>query len=239
MLMARSPQAETPRVEEGRASDLVLERLNKLHPKLIDLSLDRTWHLLERLGHPERRLPPVIHVAGTNGKGSVIATLRAMLEAAGYRVHAYISPHLVRFHERIRLAGKLIEEDALIALLEECERANGEAAITFFEITTAAAFLAFARTQADVVLLEVGLGGRLDATNVVRRPAVTAITPVSLDHQTFLGDTVAAIAGEKAGILKPGVTAVIAPQPPEAAAVIGARAEAVSAPLYRACHEWR
>ena len=120
-------------------------------------------------------------------------------------MHAYISPHLVRFHERIRLAGQLIEEEALIALLEECERANGDAPITFFEITTAAAFLAFARTPADIVLLEVGLGGRLDATNVVRRPAVTAITPVSLDHQAFLGDTVAAIAGEKAGILKPGV----------------------------------
>ncbi|TMJ69919.1 MAG: bifunctional folylpolyglutamate synthase/dihydrofolate synthase, partial [Alphaproteobacteria bacterium] len=142
-------------------------------------------------------------------------------------------------HERIRLAGRLIDEEALIALLEECERANRDAPITFFEITTAAAFLGFARTPADIVLLEVGLGGRLDATNVVRRPAVTAITPVSLDHQAFLGDTIAAIAGEKAGILKPGVTAVIAPQPPEAAAVIEARAEAVSAPLYRAHHEWR
>jgi dihydrofolate synthase / folylpolyglutamate synthase len=168
-----------------------------------------------------------------------VATMRACLEGAGYRVHAYISPHLVRFHERIRLAGRLIDEEALIALLEECERANRDAPITFFEITTAAAFLAFARTPADIVLLEVGLGGRLDATNVVRRPAVTAITPVSLDHQAFLGDTVAAIAGEKAGVLKPEVTAVIAPQPSEAAAVIEARAAAVSAPLYRARHEWR
>jgi dihydrofolate synthase / folylpolyglutamate synthase len=220
-------------------SDRVLERLGRLHPKLIDLSLGRIERLLAALGNPQDDLPPVVHVAGTKGKGSTVATMRACLEAAGYRVHAYISPHLVRFHERIRLAGQLIEEEALIALLEECERANRDAPITFFEITTAAAFLAFARTPADIVLLEVGLGGRLDATNVVRRPAVTAITPVSLDHQAFLGNTVAAIAGEKAGILKTGVTAVIAPQPPEAAAVIEARADAVSAPLYRTRREWR
>jgi dihydrofolate synthase/folylpolyglutamate synthase len=220
-------------------SDRVLERLGRLHPKLIDLSLGRVERLLTALGNPQDQLPPVVHVAGTKGKGSTLATMRACLEAAGYRVHTYISPHLVRFHERIRLAGRLIEEDSLITLLKECERANRNAPITFFEITTAAAFLAFARTPADIVLLEVGLGGRLDATNVVRRPAVTAITPVSLDHQAFLGDTVAAIAGEKAGILKPGVTAVIAPQPREAAAVIEARAEAVSAPIYRARHEWR
>jgi dihydrofolate synthase/folylpolyglutamate synthase len=220
-------------------SDRVLERLGRLHPKLIDLSLGRIERLLAALGDPQDALPPVVHVAGTKGKGSTVATMRACLEAAGYRVHAYISPHLVRFHERIRLAGHLIDEERLIALLEECERANRDAPITFFEITTAAAFLAFARMPADIVLLEVGLGGRLDATNVVRPPAVTAITPVSLDHQAFLGDTVGAIAGEKAGILKPGVTAVIAPQSREAAAIIEARAEAVSAPLYRARHEWR
>jgi dihydrofolate synthase / folylpolyglutamate synthase len=220
-------------------SDRVLERLGRLHPKLIDLSLGRIERLLAALGNPQDDLPPVVHVGGTKGKGSTVATMRACLEAAGYRVHAYISPHLVHFHERIRLSGQLIDEERLIALLEECERANRDAPITFFEITTAAAFLAFARTPADIVLLEVGLGGRLDATNVVRRPAVTAITPVSLDHQAFLGDTVAAIAGEKAGILKPGVTAVIAPQPREAAGVIEVRAEAVSAPLYRARHEWR
>ena len=219
-------------------SDRVLERLGRLHPKLIDLSLGRVERLLAALGNPQDDLPPVVHVAGTKGKGSTVATMRACLEAAGYRVHTYISPHLVRFHERIRLAGRLIDEEALIVLLEECERANRDAPITFFEITTAAAFLAFVRTPADIVLLEVGLGGRLDATNVVRRPAVTAITPVSLDHQAFLGDTVAAIAGEKAGILKPGITAVIAPQPGEAAAVIEAGAQAVSAPLYRAWHEW-
>jgi dihydrofolate synthase/folylpolyglutamate synthase len=222
----------------AQTSDRVLERLSRLHPKLIDLSLGRVERLLAALGNPHESLPPVVHVAGTKGKGSTVATMRACLEAAGYRVHAYISPHLVRFHERIRLAGRLVEEDALIALLEECERANGDAPITFFEITTAAAFLAFARTPADIVLLEVGLGGRLDATNVVRWPAVTAITPVSLDHQAFLGDTVAAIAAEKAGILKPGVTAVVGPQPSEAEAVIEARAAAVGAPLYRSGHEW-
>jgi dihydrofolate synthase / folylpolyglutamate synthase len=223
----------------AQPSDRILERLGRLHPKLIDLSLGRIERLLAALGNPQDSLPPVVHVAGTKGKGSTVATMRACLEAAGYRVHAYISPHLVRFHERIRLAGELIGEDGLSALLEECERANGDAPITFFEITTAAAFLAFVRTQADIVLLEVGLGGRLDATNVVRRPAVTAITPVSLDHQSFLGDTVSAIAGEKAGILKPGVTAVIAPQSNEAATVIEARAAALAVPLYRSQHEWR
>jgi dihydrofolate synthase/folylpolyglutamate synthase len=220
-------------------SDLVLERLGRLHPKLIDLSLGRVERLLAALDNPQEKLPPVIHVAGTNGKGSTVATLRACLEAGGYRVHAYISPHLVRFHERIRLAGKLIEEEALIALLEECERVNGGTPITYFEITSAAAFLAFARTPADVVLLETGLGGRLDATNVVFRPAVTAITPISLDHQAFLGDTIAQIAGEKAGILKPGVPAVIGPQLEDAEAVIEARAVGLGAPLSRWQHEWR
>ena len=220
-------------------SDRVLERLSRLHPKLIDLSLGRIERLLKALGNPQERLPPVIHVAGTNGKGSTIATLRACLEAGGYRVHVYISPHLVRFHERIRLAGKLIEEDVLIVLLEECERANGGTPITYFEITTAAAFVAFARTPADVVLLETGLGGRLDATNVVRHPAVTAITPISLDHQAFLGDTIAQIAGEKAGILKPGAPAVIGPQPEEAEGVIEARAIELGAQLSRWDREWR
>ena len=195
-------------------------------------------HLLAALGNPQEKLPPVIHVAGTNGKGSTVAFLRSCLEAAGKRVHAYTSPHLVRFAERIRLAGKLIDEDALIAVLEECERANQGAPITFFEITTAAAFLAFSRVPADYVLLEVGLGGRFDATNLIDRPAVTAITPISLDHQQFLGDTVAKIAFEKAGILKAGVPAVIAPQSEEAAAVIAARAHEIGAPLYRAGSEW-
>jgi dihydrofolate synthase/folylpolyglutamate synthase len=223
----------------GPTSDRVLERLGRLHPKLIDLSLGRVERLLAALGNPEERLPPVVHVAGTNGKGSTIATLRACLEAGGYRVHVYTSPHLVRFHERIRLCGRLIEEEALIGLLEECEKANGAAPITFFEITTAAAFLAFARDPADIVLLETGLGGRLDATNVVRRPAVTAITPISLDHQAFLGDTLGEIASEKAGIIKPGAPAVIGPQPKEAEAVIERRAAERGAPLLRWGREWR
>lgn len=213
-------------------ADPVLDRLKTLHPKVIDLSLDRIRRLLGALGDPQRRLPPVVHVAGTNGKGSTVAFLRAMLEAAGLRVHVYTSPHLVRFHERIRVAGALIGDDALAALLEECERANAGQPITFFEVTTAAAFLAFVRTPADVVLLETGLGGRLDATNVVDRPAVTAITRISYDHRQFLGDTLTAIAGEKAGILKPGVPAVFAPQPEaEAARTLAARAAAVGAPV--------
>lgn len=214
-------------------ADPVLDRLKALHPKVIDLSLDRIHRLLEALGNPHRRLPPVVHVAGTNGKGSTVAFLRAMLEAAGKRVHVYTSPHLVRFHERIRVAGALIGDDALTALLEECEGANAGNPITFFEITTAAAFLAFSRTPADAVLLETGLGGRLDATNVVDRPAVAAITRISYDHRHFLGDTLAAIAGEKAGILKPGVPAVLAPQPEEEAArTLTARAAAVGAPVW-------
>jgi dihydrofolate synthase/folylpolyglutamate synthase len=220
-------------------SDRLLARLMRLHPKKIDLSLERIERLLAVLGDPHEKLPPVIHVAGTKGKGSTVAIMRACFEAAGYRVHAYTSPHLVRFHERIRLAGRLIEEDALVAVLEECERANRGEPITFFEITNAAAFLAFARVPADIVLLEVGVGGRLDSTNVVRRPAVTAITPVSLDHQAFLGNTVAAIAGEKAGILKPGVVGVVAPQPEEAQLVIEDRASAIGSPLYRSGKEWR
>jgi dihydrofolate synthase / folylpolyglutamate synthase len=221
------------------ASDRVLARLMQLHPKKIDLSLGRIERLLAALGNPHQKLPPAIHVAGTKGKGSTVAIMRACLETAGYRVHAYISPHLVRFHERIRLAGLLIDEDALLAVLDECERANNGAPITFFEITTAAAFLAFARIPADIVLLETGLGGRLDTTNVVAQPAVTAITPISLDHQAFLGDTVAAIAGEKAGILKPRVTGVIAPQPEEAERVIEDRAAAIGSPLHRSGREWR
>ena len=168
------------------------------------------------LDHPERRLPPVIHVAGTNGKGSTVAALRAVLEAAGLKVHVYTSPHLVRFSERIRLAGSLIDEPQLAALLAEIEQRNGGAPITFFEVTTAAAFLAFARTPADVTLLETGMGGRLDATNVIDRPLATVIAPISFDHMQFLGNTLAEIAGEKAGILKPGVPVITAHQPAEA-----------------------
>jgi len=220
-------------------SDAVLDRLTRLHPKLIDLSLGRIERLLARLDHPEQRLAPVVHVAGTNGKGSALAFLRAMLEAAGARVQVYTSPHLVRFHERIRLTGGPIAEPDLAALLETCEAANGAAPITFFEITTAAAFLAFAREPADILLLETGLGGRLDATNLIARPRLTAISPISVDHVQFLGATLEEIAFEKAGILKPGVPAVIGPQAPEAHAVIEARAAELDAPLHRHGREWR
>ncbi|EBA08378.1 bifunctional folylpolyglutamate synthase/dihydrofolate synthase [Sagittula stellata] len=222
----------------GQGSDVILERLMALHPKVIDLVLDRVWRLLEALGHPERNLPPVIHLAGTNGKGSTQAMIRAGLEAEGKSVHAYTSPHLVRFHERIRLAGTLIAEDALAEVLDECEDANGGAPITYFEITTCAALLAMARTPADFTLLETGLGGRLDATNVVKRPELTIITPISMDHENFLGDTLAKIAGEKAGILKGGVPCVVGPQSDEAMEVIEARAQALGAPLLAYGQHW-
>src|SRR5215212_2458012 len=206
------------------SSDLILERLQALHPKSIDLSLGRIERLLTALGRPERRLPPVVHIAGTNGKGSTLAMLAAMLQAAGRRVDRYISPHLVRFNERILIDGVPIAEDRLAECLERCEAANAGAPITFFEITTAAAFLAFVeRPASDWVLLETGLGGRLDATNVVDLPRLCLIAPVSMDHESYLGDTLAKIAFEKAGILKPGVPAVIGPQRPEARMVIEAR----------------
>lgn len=204
-------------------SDVILDRMMSLHPKIIDLTLDRVWHLLAQLGHPEKHLPPVIHIAGTNGKGSTQAMIRAGLEAAGKTVHAYTSPHLARFHERIRLAGDLISEDYLTEILDECYAANGGESITYFEITTVAAILAFSRVPADYCLLEVGLGGRLDATNVVEKPALTIITPVSFDHPQFLGNTVGEIAGEKAGILKRGVPAIITRQSEDAMDVIEAR----------------
>jgi dihydrofolate synthase/folylpolyglutamate synthase len=219
-------------------SDIVLERVMRLHPKVIDLELSRVERLLGLLGNPEHRVPPVIHVAGTNGKGSVIAYLRAVLEAAGKRVHVYTSPHLVRFHERIRLAGALIEEQALVDLIEECERANGGEPITFFEITTVAAFLAFSRVPGDILLLETGLGGEFDATNVIDAPRAGVIMPISFDHMQFLGHSLAEIAKAKAGILKAGRPAVIAQQPPEAAAVIARRAAELNAPLWRCGAEW-
>ena len=218
--------------------EAVLARLIQLHPKLIDLSLGRLRLLLKKLGHPEHDLPPVVHVAGTNGKGSTIAYLRAVLEASGQRVHVLTSPHLVRFNERIRLAGRLISDDDLVAVLCACEEANSDDPITYFEVTTAAAFLAFRNSPADILLLETGLGGRLDATNVIEQPLLTAITTVSLDHQHFLGDSLAEIAGEKAGILKPGVTGVIGQQAPEAARVITAEAAKVGAKLLRQGHDW-
>ena len=224
---------------DGNTPQRILDRLNALYPKAIDLSLDRVWRLLADLGDPQDRLPPVVHVAGTNGKGSTVAYLRAVAEAAGYRTHVYTSPHLVRFNERIRVAGSLIDDELLGELLAEVERINAGRPITFFEVTTAAAFLAFARVKADIVLLEVGLGGRLDATNVIRRSAVCAIAPVSFDHPDFLGDSVSKIAREKAGIFRAGVPAVIGPQPADAALAIEDCAAAAGTPLFRAGHEWR
>ncbi|MCU0826303.1 MAG: bifunctional folylpolyglutamate synthase/dihydrofolate synthase [Tabrizicola sp.] len=209
-----------------------------LHPKVIDLTLGRVERLLAALGNPERSIPPVVHIAGTNGKGSTQAMIRAGLEAGGDRVHAYTSPHLARFHERIRLSGELISEELLTALLDECVGANGGEEITFFEITTCAAFLGFQRVPADWTLLEVGLGGRLDATNVVDRPRLTIITPVSMDHEAFLGDTIAKIAGEKAGIIKRGVPVIVGPQAPDGLAVIEAKAAALGAPLWAFGQQW-
>lgn len=221
-----------------RESDVILERLHALHPKLIDLSLDRIETLMMQLGSPQDDLPPMIHVAGTNGKGSTIAFLRAVLEAAGLKVHVYTSPHLVRFAERIVLAGKIVAEDDLVTLLGECERANGGEEITFFEITTAAAFLAFANVAADIVLLETGLGGRLDATNLVAKPALTVITPVAMDHMHFLGDSLAEIAGEKAAIQKKGVPSVVGPQDDAALEVILAAAGDIGSEVFLYGRDW-
>ena len=219
----------------AQGSDAILERLTALHPKKIDLSLDRIEILLERLGRPQDRLPPTIHVAGTNGKGSTVAFLRAILEAAGKRVHVYTSPHLVRFHERIRLAaqggGCLVDEAELATTLEACERVNAGAPITFFEMTTAAALTLFAEKPADYLLLEVGLGGRYDATNVVAAPAASVVTAVSMDHVEFLGSSLEGIAREKAGIFKRGSPAVVAAQTAVPEAVLEREARRVGAPL--------
>ena len=219
-------------------SDKILARLMHLHPKSIDLSLGRMQSILEKLGNPERSLPPVVHVAGTNGKGSTVANIRAIAEAAGHRVHVYTSPHLVRFAERIRLAGTLIQEDYLSEMLERVENAADVDPITFFEATTAAALLAFSETPADLCLLEVGLGGRLDATNVVESPISTIITPVSLDHQQFLGETLAEIAGEKAGIIKPDVPVIVGPQKKVALSVIAEHAQNVGAQMFISGEHW-
>jgi dihydrofolate synthase / folylpolyglutamate synthase len=220
----------------------LIARLSALHPKRVDLDLERMHRLLQRLGHPERKLPPVIHVAGTNGKGSTIAYLRAILEAAGLRVHTYTSPYLVRVNECFRIGraggGVFVDDDELRAALEHCEQVNAGAPITIFEIETAAAFSLFARHPADVVLLEVGLGGRLDATNVIDAALASVIAPVSMDHSEFLGDTLTAIAGEKAGIIKHGVPVICAEQPPEAMAAIEAQAKQLRAPLHSAGQEW-
>lgn len=223
----------SPRLEAA------LDRMRRLHPVIIDLSLGRIERLLARLDHPERKLPPTVHVAGTNGKGSTVAFLRAFAEEAGYRVHAYTSPHLVRFNERIRLAGTLIDDDYLADILEEVEIANAGDPITFFEVTTAAAFLAFSRAPADLLILEVGLGGRLDATNVIDAPAVCLLTRISFDHTQFLGQTLAEIAGEKAGIVKPGGPVIAGPQADDVVTqVFEERARAADAPLFLHGRDW-
>lgn len=220
-----------------QSSDAILDRMMALHPKVIDLTLDRVWRLLDILGNPQEKLPPVIHIAGTNGKGSTQAMLRAGIEGAGLSAHAYTSPHLARFHERIRLAGEVISEAELTVVLDECYTRNGPDSITYFEITTVAAMLAFSRVRADFTLLEVGLGGRLDATNVID-PAITIITPVSMDHEGFLGDTLAKIAFEKAGIIKRAVPCVVGPQDDEAMDVIEAQAAKLGAPLLAYGQHW-
>jgi dihydrofolate synthase/folylpolyglutamate synthase len=219
-------------------SDAILARMLALHPKIIDLTLDRMWRLLNALENPEEKLPSAIHIAGTNGKGSTQAMIRAGLEGAGKTAHAYTSPHLARFHERIRLAGKLIDEAYLTQVLDECWEANERQNITYFEITTCAALLAFSRVQADYTLLEVGLGGRLDATNVIANPELCVITPISIDHEQFLGDTLTKIASEKAGIIKRGVPVVVGPQPDEAMAVIEETAARLGAQVIAYGQHW-
>lgn len=216
----------------------IIERLHGLYPRLIDLSLDRLQRLLAQLGHPEDRLPPVIHVAGTNGKGSTCAFMRGIAEAAGWRTHVYTSPHLVRFNERIRIAGRLVTDEALSEALERIEAINAGAPITVFEVITAAAFMLFAEVPADLCLLEVGLGGRGDTTNVIARPAICAITSISMDHAEMLGDTLTLIAAEKAGIIKPGVPVVTGAQQPEVLAVLQAHADAAGAPLLARGRDW-
>jgi dihydrofolate synthase / folylpolyglutamate synthase len=222
--------------------DELIVRLSALHSGRIELGLERMHRLLAQLDHPERKLPPVIHVAGTNGKGSTVAYLRAILEAAGLRVHVFTSPWLVRINESYRLGkvggGVFVSDDELCAVLAQCEQVNAGGAITFFEIKTIAAFVLFARHPADVVLLEVGLGGRLDSTNVVEQPAATVLTPISMDHMDFLGNSLASIAAEKAAIIKRGVPVICAEQEPDAMAVIEEQAKRMRAPLFAAGEGW-
>jgi len=231
-----------PAANPQASLDEAIARLSALHPNRIDLSLDRMRRLLEQLDHPERNVPPVIHVAGTNGKGSTVAYLRAMLEAAGLRVHAYTSPYLVRINECFRLGrrggGVLVSDDELLAAFEHCERTNAGAPLTFFEAKTAAAFCLFAQHPADVLLLEVGLGGRLDSTNVIEAPLASVVTSISMDHTEFLGDTLAAIAGEKAAIIKRNVPVISAEQPREVMAVVEREAKRMRAPLFAAGEGW-
>ena len=220
------------------SSDFILNRMMALHPKVIDLTLDRVWSLLNALGNPQNNLPKVIHIAGTNGKGSTLSMLRAGLNEIGLKTHAYTSPHLVRFHERIQLNKNFIDENYLTEILNECYSANKDRPITYFEITTCAAILAMSRKHADYVLLEVGLGGRLDATNVIARPALTIITPVSVDHEQFLGNTIKKIAGEKAGIIKPSCPVVIGKQNTDALEVITKKALEQKAPILAEGRQW-
>jgi len=227
-----------PRNRPSNRIEPIIERLHGLHPRLIDLSLDRLERLLARLGHPERQLPPVIHVAGTNGKGSTCAFLRAMAEASGLRVHVYTSPHLVWFNERFRIAGRLVSDAALAEALEHIEQVNDGAAITVFEVITAVGFHLFAQAPAELCILEVGLGGRGDATNVIRAPVACAVTSISMDHRELLGDTLAAIAAEKAGIAKRGVPLVTGEQPAEALAVLSDAAGRTGAPLLARGRDW-
>lgn len=219
-------------------SDAIVQRLMAHHPRVITLGLERIERLLKALGSPEKKLPPLVHVAGTNGKGSLVAYLRAMAEAAGYRVHVYTSPHLVHFNERIRIAGQLIEDDDLDDMLTECEEANGDTPISFFDITTALALLAFSRVPAELGIIEVGMGGRFDSTNVIE-PALSAITPVGYDHTGFLGDKLEGIAWEKAGIIKRATPAVIGRQREVSAQVIETESAKLAAPLFRMGHEWQ
>ena len=222
----------------SKSSDKILKRMMDLHPKVIDLTLDRVLKLLDALNNPHKKLPPVIHIAGTNGKGSTLSMIRSGLESAGKSVHTYTSPHLIRFNERIRLAGKLITEDELSALLDECYEANSGEEITYFEITTCAAILAMSRQEANYTLLEVGLGGRLDATNVVERPELAVITPISLDHEQFLGNSIEKISSEKAGIIKKNTPVVVSSQNEKAFEVIEKKARALSAPIYAHGNQW-
>lgn len=237
--MTASAPGATPTTEFSGRTGAVLERLNGLYPALIDLSLGRLEALLAKLGHPEEKLPPVIHVAGTNGKGSTCATLRAIGEAAGWRVHVMTSPHLVDVTERFRIAGTLVSEAELVSTLEEIERVNAGSPITVFEVLTAAGFLLFSRHPAELAIIEVGLGGRCDATNVLKHPAACIVTSVSMDHEAFLGDSLAAIAGEKAGIFKAGVPAITGAQPEAVMQVLEAEALKVGAPLNRRGQEWQ
>jgi dihydrofolate synthase/folylpolyglutamate synthase len=227
-----------PRNRPRNRIEPIIDRLHGLHPRLIDLSLDRLERLLAQLGHPERQLPPVIHVAGTNGKGSTCAFLRAMTEAAGLRVHVYTSPHLVQFNERFRISGRLVSDAALAEALEHIEQVNDGAAITVFEVITAVAFHLFAQAPAELCILEVGLGGRGDATNVIRAPATCAVTSISMDHRELLGETLAAIAAEKGGIAKRGIPLVTGAQPTEAFAALSDAAGRAGAPLLARGRDW-